>query len=53
MELKTVTNDLLDKLARSIEENNGPKGFRSIIQLFIRFWDDNSYRCLEMRRPMT
>jgi len=53
MELKTVTNGLLNKLARSIEENNGPKGFRSIIQLFIRFRDDNSYRFLEMRRLMT
>ena len=42
MELKTVTNDFLDELARSIEKNDRPKGFRSIIQLFIRFWNDNS-----------
>ena len=53
MKLKTFTNNFFNKLFQDIEKNNRFEWFWKIIQLFIEFQNNNSYRSFEVGWPVT
>ena len=53
MKLKTFTDNFLNELSQGIKEDDEPELFWEIIWLFIGFWNDDSCRSFEMKRPVT
>ena len=53
IKLNSVANDFFNQLLYYIEENNRSEGFGSIVGEFIWLVNNNQYRFLEMRWPMT
>lgn len=53
MELESFGNNLLDKFANSVEENDGAKGFGMIIYWLIWLEYNHYRRMLEVARPVS
>ena len=53
IKLKLFTDNFLNKFYQGVEKNNGSKWFLGIIQLFIEFWNNNSYRSFKVEWPVT
>jgi len=51
--LHSFFNHLLKKLAGGVEQHDGVKQFRQIIQSLVRLRNDDCGQCFEMRWPIT
>jgi len=53
VELESFSDDLLDKFAKSVEENDGAKGFGVIVHWLIWLGYNYCRRMLEVVRPVS
>ena len=53
VDLQSTVYSFFDKFSYCIEENNGPKCFRNIIQWLVRLWNNNWHWHFKIRRLIT
>ena len=52
-ELKSLSDNFLDKFAKGVKEDYGTESFWVVVGLLVRFRDDDSGGNLEVFRPMS
>ena len=52
VKLESPSNHLLNKLAKGVEQNNGPKSLGSVVDWFARLRNNDKDRFLKVSRPV-